>query len=145
MENVIAFAGGVAGIDDDRQMRPARGDGDAGDIQGISDGVLEGLDAALAEHDVAIALAEDVFGGEEPVFDGRGQAALEEDGLSHFADLAEEVEILHVAGADLEAIDVFFHCSTWRVSMTSTQMGMPSSSPHSRIHWRAGIPSPWKE
>src|SRR5271154_6433198 len=90
-------------------MGPTQGDGDAGDIEGVSHGILEGFDAALAEDDAAIALAEDVFGGEEPILDGRGQAALEEDGLAHFSDLAKEIEILHVAGANLETIDVFFH------------------------------------
>src|SRR5580692_4544365 len=90
-------------------MGPALGHGDAGDIQGISYGILEGFDSALAEDDAAIALAEDVFGGEEPVLDAGGEAALEEDGLAHFSDLAKEIEILHVSGADLKAIDVFFH------------------------------------
>ncbi len=66
----------------------------------------EGSDAAFAEDDFAVAAGEDVFGGHEPFLDGGGEAAFEEDGLSGFADFKEEVEILHIAGADLDDIGV---------------------------------------
>src|SRR3989304_1738175 len=63
-----------------------------------------GADAALAEDDVAVAVGEDVLGGEEPLLDGGPHAALEEHRLVRLADLVQEGEVLHVAAAYLEDI-----------------------------------------
>ena len=62
--------------------------------------------ALRRNHHRSIALAQHIFRREQPIFDCRGQAALEQDRLAGFADLAEQVEILHVAGADLEHVGV---------------------------------------
>src|SRR3990172_10729492 len=50
------------------------------------------------------ALAEDVLGGEEPLFDGGPHAALKEDRLVGLPRLFQEGEVLHVAAADLEDV-----------------------------------------
>ncbi len=52
---------------------------------------------------------EDVLGGEQQLFDRRGDAALEQHRLAHQAEFAQQVEVLHVARAHLEAIDVGQH------------------------------------
>ena len=65
---------------------------------------LEGADAALAEDDLVVALREDVLGGEQPLLHRRRHAALEQDRLAQPADLGEQGEVLHVAGADLEHV-----------------------------------------
>src|SRR5882724_9060351 len=64
-------------------------------------------DAALAKHDVVVALRHDVFGGHEKFVERGGHTALEEDGLFGAAGALEEGEILHVARADLNDIGVF--------------------------------------
>ena len=70
---------------------------------------LEGADAAFAEHDLLIADREDVFRSAEPFVDGAGEAALEQDRAIDLAELAQEVEVLHVPGADLEDVDQLRH------------------------------------
>lgn len=104
----VASSGGMAGVDDDGQMGPFLDDGDGGDVEGVADAIFEGFDASFAEDDVAVSLAEDVFGGEEPILDGGSESAFEDDGCLGFSDFAEEVEILHVSSADLEGVGVFF-------------------------------------
>jgi len=61
-------------------------------------------DAALAEDDVAVAVGEDVFGGEEPLLDGGPHAPLEEHGLGCSANFVQKSEVLHVAAAYLEDV-----------------------------------------
>src|SRR5260370_21599820 len=46
---------------------------------------------------------------EQQLFDGRGNAALQQHGLAHLAEFAQEVEILHVARAYLKDVDVGEH------------------------------------
>ena len=43
------------------------------------------------------------------LFDGGGDAALEQNGLAHLAQLTQQVEVLHVARAHLEAVDEWHH------------------------------------
>src|ERR1700730_15278707 len=64
--------------------------------------------AALAEHYVVIAFAEDIFGGHQEFVEGGGHAALEENWFFGAAGALEQREILHVAGADLDHVGVFF-------------------------------------
>ncbi len=77
----VPFAGAVAGIAKDGQMRELFEQRDGVDIQREARGRLEGADAALAEHDLVVAAAQDVFGGHEPFLYGAHQAALQEDGV----------------------------------------------------------------
>ena len=64
----------------------------------------EGADAALAEDHLVVALAHDILGGHEELFEGGAEAALEQDGLAQLAGLLEQGEVLHVAGADLDDV-----------------------------------------
>ena len=54
----------------------------------------------------AVALGEDVLGGEEELLHRGGHAALEEDRLARAAGAAQEREVLHVARADLHDVGV---------------------------------------
>ena len=107
--NHVAAAGAVRRIADDGQVRKLLDDRDGGDVHRVAGVGLEGADAALAEDDVVVAAGEDVFGGEQQLFDGGGDAALEQHGLADRAELAQQVEVLHIARADLEEIDVGQH------------------------------------
>ena len=105
----LALADAVGGVAEDGEVGELFEDGDGGDVHGVAGVGFEGADAALAEDEVVVAAGEDVLGGEEDFLDGGGDAALHEDGLADVAELAEEVEVLHVARADLEAVDVGEH------------------------------------
>ena len=100
----ICAAAALAGVDDDWEVGLAFGDGDGGEVECVAGVGLEGADAAFAEHDVGVAVGEDVFGGEEPLFDALAHAAFEEDGFPGFGTFDEELEILRVAGSDLQDI-----------------------------------------
>src|SRR6185437_7720327 len=107
--NEVALADAVRWIAKHRKVRELLEHGDRGDVHGVARVGLEGADAALAKHEVVVAAGEDVFGGEQNLFDGGGDAALEQAGLAHVAELAEQVEVLHVARTDLEAVDIGEH------------------------------------
>ena len=65
----VGVAGAVAGIDDDRQVRLVMQIGHRGQRQREAGVALERANAALAEHDVRIAVVENVFGGQQQLFD----------------------------------------------------------------------------
>ena len=90
----------AAALDHDR-LTPHR---HGRDVEGRARGRLEGADAALAQHDALVPLLRDVLGRQQPLLDGVGQAALEEDGLVGAADLLHQVEVLHVARAHLDDV-----------------------------------------
>src|ERR1700692_4573644 len=70
--------------------------------------VGESAHAAYAEHYVVIAFAEYIFGGHQKFVERGGHAALEENWVFGAAGALEQREILHVAGADLDHVGVFF-------------------------------------
>jgi len=98
------LAGGVAGIHDDGQVAQALDGQHGGKVQGVAGVGFVGADAALAEDHIGVAASHDVLGAHEPLLDGGGKAALEQDGLLRLAQEAEQVEVLHVAGAYLDAV-----------------------------------------
>ena len=98
--------GAVARVDDDRQVRPGAQDGHRREVERVARRGLEGADAALAQDDVRVAGGEDVLGRQQPLLDRRAQAALEEDRALALADRLEQDEVRHVAGADLDDVDV---------------------------------------
>ena len=55
-QHQVEAAGGVARVDDHRQVAGELDDGHRADVQRVARGRLEGADAALAEDDVAVAL-----------------------------------------------------------------------------------------
>jgi hypothetical protein len=61
-EDFVALAGAVRRIDEDRQMAAFFYGGDYGEVEGVAGEIREGADATLAEHNVVVALGEDVFG-----------------------------------------------------------------------------------
>ena len=76
----------------------------AAQVERVARRGLERPDAALAKHHARFPARHHVLGGAEPLVRGRPCAALEEDwppGLSH---RAEQIEVLHVAGADLQDV-----------------------------------------
>jgi len=104
----VAFAGAVTGVDEDGQVAAFFNGGDDRQIESVAGMVGECAHAAFAEHHVVIAFAQDVFGGHQELVEGGGHAALEEDGFFGAAGALEQREILHVAGADLDNVGVFF-------------------------------------
>src|SRR6267378_8582720 len=106
-EYFVALAGTVAGIDEDGQVAALLDGGDDGEVERVARKVGKGADAALAKHDVVVALRHDVFGGHEKFVERGGHAALEEDVLFGAAGALEQREILHVARADLNDVGVF--------------------------------------
>ena len=68
-----------------------------------------GADAALAQDHVVVAAGQDVLARQQQLLDGGRDAALEQHRLAHLAQLAQQVEVLHVARAHLEAVDVGQH------------------------------------
>jgi len=55
--------------------------GNHGEVEGVARKIGERSNAALAQHDVVIALGEDVFGGHQELVEGGGHPALQENGL----------------------------------------------------------------
>ena len=107
-QNFVAFAGAVAGIDEDRQVAALLHGGNDGEVEGVAGMVGESAHAAFAEHHVVIAFAENVFGGHQKFVERGGHAALEKHGFFGAAGALEQRKILHVARADLDHVGVFF-------------------------------------
>ena len=97
----------MARVDDDRQMGQLRCSiGTAARSERVAGVVVKRADAALAEDDLLVAAGHDVFRAHQQLFDGVGQAALEQDGLVGLAKLLEQVKVLHIPRADLNHVDV---------------------------------------
>ena len=89
-------------VNDDRQMAHALEYRNSGNIECVAGVLLVGADAALAEDDVLVALSHDVLGAHQEFLHGVCEAALEQDGLAGLAELLQQLEVLHIACADLE-------------------------------------------
>ena len=100
----IGASASLARIDDDRQVGFLLGDGDGGQVEGVAGVVLEGADAALAKNHVRVAMGQNVFGGQQPLFDAHAHAAFEENRLAAARAGDEKLEVLGVAGADLQDV-----------------------------------------
>ena len=107
--HVAGIAGGVAGIDDHRQVGALLEHDHRAQVQGVAQGRFEGADAPLAEDQVAAAGGQHVLGGAEPLVDGGHHAALQQDRLAAGADLPQQGEILHAAAADLQHVGAGGH------------------------------------
>jgi len=106
-KNFVAFAGAMAGIDEDGQVAARLDGGNDGEVEGVAGEVGEGANTTLAEHHVVVALGEDVFRGHEQFVERCGHATLEKNGEFGAASTFEKREILHVARADLDDVGVF--------------------------------------
>ncbi len=101
-----APSGRVTGIDHDRQVAHFTDQGNNAQVQSVAGGPFESPDASLAEDDIGIAFSEDIFGRGEKFLDGGTHAALEQDRVTGLANLLEQIEVLHVAGTDLQDIRI---------------------------------------
>ena len=99
----------LAGVDHDGGVRFLLQDGDDGEIEGVAGVGFEGPDPAFAEEQAGVVVAQDVFAGVEPFLDAHAHAAFEKDGFAGFGGGDEQLEVLRVAGADLEDVGVFGH------------------------------------
>ena len=96
----------MAGIYHDGQMGLFVDDGHGGKIQRVAGVLFKGADAALAEDDLLVAACHDVLGAHDPLLDGVAQAALEQHRLVHLAHRLEQLEVLHIACADLHHVHI---------------------------------------
>ena len=99
--------GGVGGVHHDGQVAHAADGGNGGQVQGVAGEGLEGTHPSLAQNHVFIASGHDVLRRHNPLLVGVGQAPLEQNGLGHLAHLFEQVEVLHVPGANLHHVHLF--------------------------------------
>jgi len=109
-DNIVAPAGGMGGVDDNGEVADGLDGGNGADIEGIPGIIREGADTPFAENDTGIAFRHDIFGGHEPFIDSGGEAALEENRFFRLAGQAQQGVVLHVPGANLDDIGVFFNC-----------------------------------
>jgi len=107
-QNFVAFAGAVAGVNENRKVAALFDGRDDGEVERIAGKIGESADATFAEHDVVIAFGEDVFGGHEEFVKRGGHTALEEDGFFGAAGALEKRKVLHVARADLNDVGILF-------------------------------------
>ena len=103
------LAGAVARIDHDGQMRVFVQIRHRCQRQREARVILEGADAALAEHHFRVAGLEDVLRGQQEFVHRRRRAALQQHRQARFADRFQQRIVLHVAGADLQHVGVGGH------------------------------------
>ena len=103
-QHAVAPAGAVAGVDENGQVAEALDGGNDAEVERVAGVVGKGAHAALAEDDLVVALAHDVFGGHEELFERGREAALEQNRLAQAAGMLEQGEVLHVARADLDHV-----------------------------------------
>ena len=103
-----ALSGGVAGVNNDRQMTQLLQNRNCRKVKGISCIGFKSTDATLAEDDVLIAAGHDILGAHQPLLIGGGHAALDHDGLVLMTNGLQQIEVLHVAGTNLNHIYIFY-------------------------------------
>src|SRR5204862_2053755 len=92
-----------------RQVRKFVHNGDRGNIHGVAGVGFESADAAFAGDHAVVSTRHDVFGREQKFFEGCRDAALQQHRSLNLAQFAQQIEVLHVARADLENVDVGKH------------------------------------
>ena len=91
-------------VNDDRQMAHALEHRNGGNIECVAGVLLVGADAALAEDNVFVAARHDVLSAHQEFLHGVCEAALEQDGLAGLTEFFQQLEVLHIACADLETV-----------------------------------------
>ena len=94
----------MARINNHRQMAQLLHRADGGQVECVARVRLERADTALAQNHLLIAARHDVLRAHQPLLDGRRQTALKQNRLANLTQLFQQVEILHVARADLNAV-----------------------------------------
>ena len=105
-QHLVAPSRAVRRIADHRQMRQPLHHRDRRNIHGVARVRLKRPYAALAQDDFVIPAAHDVFSREQQFLDRRRDAALQQHRLAQFAQLAQQIEILHIARAHLQDVGV---------------------------------------
>ena len=105
----VAQSGAVRRIGSHGQVRQLLDDRNSGNIQRVARVGFESADAALAQNHVVVSARHDVFGGEQQLFERGRDAALEQHRFFDLAQFAQQIEILHVARAHLEDVNVGQH------------------------------------
>src|SRR3954463_290290 len=80
--------------------------GNGTDVERVPRRALERRDPPLAQDHLGVPFLDDVLGRHQQLLDRRRRAALQQDRLVRPADLGEQVEVLHVARADLDHVRV---------------------------------------
>ena len=106
-DDEIGASTALAWIDDDGEVAFFFCDGDGCEIEGVAGVGFKGADAAFAEKDIGIAVGEEVFGGQEPFLDAFAHSAFEQDGFATAGTGNEKLEVLGVAGTDLQEVGDF--------------------------------------
>src|SRR3546814_20323075 len=75
-EDEGAKAVAVRRSDEDRQVGLRLGIGHRSEVERVAGRRREGAYAALAEDDLVVAFGEDIFGGEQQIFDARRKAEI---------------------------------------------------------------------
>ena len=80
------------------------------DIQGIACFRFKCADSTFAKDDVLVPFGHDVFSRHQPFIVSCRQTTLQQDRRLRLADFFQQIEILHVTGADLDHIDIRLKC-----------------------------------
>src|ERR1700732_2290666 len=96
-------------------MRELVNDRDRRNVQGVASVSLEGANASLTQNYIVVSTGHDVLGGQQQLFQSRSNAALEENRLLDLAQLAQQIEVLHIARAHLEDVNKRQHDRYLRV------------------------------
>ncbi len=108
-QHEVAPPGGVARVDDDRQVRELLEHRHRRQVERVAVGGLERADPALAQQHVRVALLEDVLRRHQQLVERRGDPALEQRRAPGAADLGQQRVVLHVASADLDDVGHLEH------------------------------------
>jgi len=102
----LAMTCGMARVGDDGKMRNLLKERDGADVERIAGGGFKSADAALAEHDVRIAVGENALRRAQKVGDGRDHAAFQQNRPAGAPCSFKQGVVLHIAGADLQDVGV---------------------------------------
>ena len=112
--NFVAKTGTVGRIRSHGQVGKLVNDGNGADIERVARVSFKSTNAPLAKNYVVVAAGHNIFGREQKFFDGGSDPAFEQRRLLNFAEFAQQIEILHVAGAHLKNVDVGKHLGNLR-------------------------------
>ncbi len=86
------------------QVRELVNDRDGRNIKSVASIGFERANSALAQDDIVVSTSHNVFGGEQQLFQCRSNAPFEQNRLFDFPQFTQQIEILHVARANLEDV-----------------------------------------
>ncbi len=127
------------------QVRTLAQHRNGGEVEGVAGRGFERANAALAQDDVGIPFGQDVFGARQELVEARGHSALEQDRPVGLADRLEQVEVLHVARADLQDVDFARHPLDLVDAHHFADDRQPAARPASASRAAPSKPRPWNE